>query len=479
MKIKNKKNYLLRILLSTFLIAWIINITWAKTINTNPDKSNLHRSYLFSLFLGDTKPVEIKVNSWCTNLNILMNGSGSTTNSTNLPFIWGWSGNTISKGKGWIGWWYKNKIEWENWTILWWLGNKIEWKNWTILWWSGNKIKWTNWIILWWSGNTSNNWWIILWWKNNSAWENSLVLWSNSKWWKNSFIWNWNEGIINSAYIHAPKWMLINTTQPTEWISLVVNWAIKLWQTNNNHAWWIFVTNSWCIKYYDWNTVNTLGISSSYDNECWISKWCPFGAVMLHHWDVVTWYKVSYAKQCKDFSNKITCMNWKLIDESNNSNIYIYPYCYNLSSNPIIDVQEWYQYCSWLPKNAEWINPYFKQTKNWNGYYPKYMIGHYSNNPNDNEACSFKCQIWYEYDENKNKCIRDNNYYTCNWWDQPNLNDDNIIYSPIETSENTEWTYIELKPGSSRTKPCQWSCTENYVRNEDSCELKKIMEIIN
>ena len=210
MKIKTKTNYLLGILLSTFLIVWIINITSGETktiIDTNPDASKLHTPSLFSLFLGNSaNHAEMSVASWSNNLDILSGlivwTNQKVTWSPKLSVIWWWSGNTIGANYAWIGGWVQNEItnKWENWAIWWWYSNKIwlynDAKNWVIAWWYSNTDDgW--WIILWWKSNkiaSLNEWWIILWWQNNVAWNHSLILWSaqiqNPYASKYSFIWN-------------------------------------------------------------------------------------------------------------------------------------------------------------------------------------------------------------------------------------------------------------------------------------------------
>lgn len=307
MKIKNKKNYLLGILLWSFLIIWIINkVIWIE-INTSP--SNLHIISLHSLFLSneDTNYTQMKVNTWESNLSI-------------LSWLIIWSDNIIENTNiAWIGGWLWNTIKWENWAIWGWSGNTIDWNFWVIGWWNNNKITQPWWIILWWSGNTSNGG-IILWWENNNAWKNSLVLWSNSLWEEYSFSRNWSAWDY-SANINTELWMLIGTLSPIDGVSLIVNWAIKLWN-ESNIAWSIFTDPEWYVKFYDWKFKHNLG------NVHWTNLWCQFGTIMIEHWVTVEGYTGSYAKNCKKLLN-ITCENWKFYYNSEEVNIY--PYCYKIS----------------------------------------------------------------------------------------------------------------------------------------------------
>ena len=312
MKIKNKKNYLLGILLWSFLIIWIINkVIWIE-IDPSKIEINPHIISLHSLFLGknDTNYAQIKVNTW--NLNI-------------LSWLVIWSGNEINTNSAWIGGWLWNKImiNWENWAIWGWSGNIIDWNFWIIGWWNNNKIMQPWWIILWWSGNTSNGG-IILWWSGNIAWKDSLVLWSNSLWEEYSFAWNWTAQN-NSARINATSWMLIWTLSPIDGVSLTVSWAIKLWNESNNITWSIFSDSEWCIKFYDWNNESTLG------NACWINSWCQFGTIILHNWDIVEGYTDYYSTNCINKKQKVECKDWKFYKSPTYNTVVskLYPYCYS------------------------------------------------------------------------------------------------------------------------------------------------------
>ena len=478
MKNKTKTNYLLGILLSVFMIVWIINTTnWAtKTvIETNPDSSKLHTPSLFSLFLWNpSNSVEMSVATWSNNLDILnwlIVWKNHTVNwSPKLSVIWWWKNNIINASYAWIGGWQENEInKWENWAIWWWYSNKI-WtsnnaKNWVIAWWRNNHDDgW--WIILWWKYNkiaSLNKGWVILWWQGNSAWPQSLVLWSattqNPRAWEYSFIWNQKRttDIDFQASINAENWMLIWTYNPITGVSLVSSWAIRLWQENNNIKWWIH-NSWWCIQFYDWNVYNTLGKVSEDSGKCGINTWCQFGIATLHNWDIVTAYSVSYTGNCQNASGQVTCLNWKLVDENNQSDVFVYPYCYNLSDDPIITVTEWYQQChEWLPDNAEWVNQYFTQEldTNTNTYnsQPEAQF-----DPSGAKECSYDCKSWYEHENGS--CVA-----KCIWWDEPDSNDSNISKN-TSTSQPQEWKYVN--PGSELAA-CQWTCIGGAIREWNKC----------
>lgn len=504
MKIKIKKNYLIWTLLSTFLIIWIINITNGQVIiNTNPDISKLHTPSLFSLFLGDnnSNSAQIKVNSWKNYLEILtwliVWSQNQTNSSAQLSVIWWWELNVMNASNAWIGWWKSNKIEiWDYWAIWWWESNQIwpskigwNWKNWIIVWWKNNTANgW--WIILWWELNQISKdkiWWIILWWYNNLAWNNSLILWSNSIWWEYAFIWNLNNrksklpeetNTAYSARINANSWMLIWTYKPITWVSLVVSWSIKLWSSNVNNTWWIYIDSNNCIKFYDWSTSNTLGKVSEYDTKC-LNRWCNFGITSLHNWDKVVAYSKSYATKCDDIKQIITCNNWELVDQNNWTGIYIYPYCYDLSPDPSIKVKEWKQNCPKLViENAIYLNPYFTQklNKNTNEYTPK--NGSIIYDPTWQKDCSFTCKENFEWNKDHRKCYWKTRSQSCSW----SLPDNTFYDKNIFTQQ---WDWFKRSPEEVMERhfaenyswqPCEFTCKENYEWNNSTktCEAKDL-----
>lgn len=366
MKNKTKRNYLLGVILSAFLIAWIINITNGITINTqNIPQKNLHRISLFSLFLSnnDEDPARISVTTWWENLDIL-----------------NWL--IINNNSAWVAGWTWNKVQWENWAIGWWKSNRVKWTNWVVAGWYNNNSN--GWIILWWNSNTSSKGWIVLWGQDNTANDHSIALWENANWKLYSFAWN-GEAPEYSARINASGGMLIWTYTPIPWVSLVVSWATKLreddsqfdlngdwkfdstedslafniclaendpcgdlngdwkfteednqyfkdfqkvnnWKDFNFNTWWIRIAWNWCIKYYDWNVNYNLGRNS--ETECW-SMQCKFGSIVLHDWDKVQGYSKYYAENC--VTETITCKNWNLYIGKKKVTNNIYPTCYELS----------------------------------------------------------------------------------------------------------------------------------------------------
>ena len=440
--------------------------------------------------------------------------------SSNNASIWWWGENRVYSDNWTIWWWRKNEIwkqdesVWENWIIAWWYWNRAEgW--WIILWWKNNQISKNKnwWIILWWENNIAWKNSLVLW--SNSIWGEYSFVWNLKS--------NTESETDYSALIGASGWVLINTYEPIKWVSLVVSWAIKLWKQNyhldldedwkilsndyqffnNNYeacksnfnhsnickkldldwgwevdfgdyqskehilsnngtmfsSWWVAVDGKWCIQFYDWNTYNTLGKVSEDSGKCGINTWCVFGKTTLNNWDIITGYRVTYAKKCEDVAQTVTCKNWDLY--SGNTKITIYPYCYDLSPDPIIDVQSWYQLCTWLPKNAIWINPYFSQNKrnDWNGYTPATKTPVYSADPN--VECSFQCEEQYSYKDGK--CVAQ-----CQWWEEPSTTSYYIIKSETNPDQPTEWKYISGASAGSLWA-CEWTCDSQSERVWNAC----------
>ena len=489
MKNKNKKNYLLWILLSTLMIVWIINITnWQTTIDTNPDSSKLHTPSLFSLFLWDNSDyTNIKIKTWKVYLDILnwlvvgeLEWKGNMISWATLSVIWWWNGNMINSNNAWIGGWLKNKINnWENWAIWWWYQNEI-WpqnnsKNWVIIWWLYNTDDgW--WTILWWQNNkiaSKNNWWIILWWQNNVAWTQSLVLWSYTKLGnapssKFSFIWNQDKNTTNySARINTTGWMLINTLSPVKWVSLIVSWAINYGNKfKYNNTWWIYFNPKWCMKFFDWNVHKTLGKASIYTDCSNDESWCQFGAITLNNWDIMTAYSVSYTGNCQNASGQVTCINWEMVDNNNKSDVYVYPYCYNLSDDPIIQVEKWYQNCTKKPNHSHWTNPHFIQTLNTstNKYEPENRNAVYD--PTGSNDCSFDCDTNYTY--SWNKCEWDTKRIDCDIPNELNINNIDWYFSPQYPATRGGIARASLNHETKKYSPgdtvyCKYVCKSGYT----------------
>ena len=474
MKIKTKKNYLLGILLSAFLIIWIINITNGEpnVINTNPDSSKLHTASLRSLFLGDSDVDTgfswMRVNTWWSSLDILnwlIVWSDNSVSQWSKMVVIGWGrGNSVNASNAGIAWGSGNAVDGENWAIGWWLWNMGKW---IIAWGNNNKIDDVLWVILWWFKNISKGG-IVLWGSGNMAWENSMAFWQNAKWDKNSFAWN-AHALQNSARIDASGWMLIGTYSPVSWVYLVVSGSVKLWSGKfDSTTWWVWVNENGCIKASDGDSLYTLGRSS--ESVCGVDSGCQFGTTILHNGDKVTAYTVSYAKKCEDIAQTVTCKGWKFYNSGGSIMNVVYPYCYDLSPDPILSLTWWIKQCSWtLPANTEWVNKYFKQNLQNGERTPRNKTLSYRDNNVDKE-CSYKCIENYTWDGTS--CVASTKKANCEW----------NIPSWAE-AKPWHWTYTQTWNGSTWTptskswsydaSECGYKCKTNYTWNETAhkCEL--------
>lgn len=342
MKFIMKKSYLLFLsLLWLFLMVWIVSITnWILTkIETNLDEADEHKVILHSLYLSGEKDDEVLM------------GTITGVDSLNL-FNWlvVVTGDDIWGGKfSTIGWWLNNKIYSSviGWGIWWWTMNIIEsWVESAIGGGSDNKANWIGSMIVWGQGCYVDSWWIVLWWSYNHAFEggvvlwgsgnvarrNSLILWQNASWWDGSFAWN-AEANNGAARINADSWVLIWTYGPINGVSLVVGWSVKL-SNGNDVAWAIRFNGSWCLTVYDGSNSHILGKSS--ESNCAVESWCQFGWVLIQNGDFVTGYSVSYSTDCSAaLITGIVCEDWLLSWWSEST---IYPYCYGIDSNPILNL---------------------------------------------------------------------------------------------------------------------------------------------
>ena len=146
----------------------------------------------------------------------------------------------------------------------------------------------------------------------------------------------------------------------------------------------------------------------------------------------------------------------------------VYPYCYDLSPDPILSLTWWIKQCSWtLPANTEWVNKYFEQKLQNGGWSPQNKPLSYYNN-NVNTECSYKCIENYTWDGTS--CVASTKKANCEW---------NI---PL-LAEAKPWhgTYTQTWNGSTWTPPskswsydeseCGYKCKTNYTWNGSSCVL--------
>ncbi len=467
MKIKTKRNYLLWFLLSTFLIIWIINVTIGEKtiIDTEPDISKLHTISLRSLFLGsgdfDTWFSWMRVNTWWSSLDLL-NGlivwkNNSARQWVEMVAIGGWSGNSVENSNAGIAWWRNNNVSSENWAIGGWAANYLE--IWVVAGGWNNSITDIFGVILWWRRNNSSGG-VILWWIKNRAWKYALALWSGARWEDGAFAWNgyaWQ----NSARINASGWMLIGTNTPVSWVYLVVDWSVKLWSGKfDSTTWWVWVNENGCIKASDGDSVYTLGRSSSSELKCGVFSGCQFGTTILHNGDKVTAYTVSYAKKCEDIAQTVTCKEWKFYNSGGSIMNVVYPYCYDLSPDPILTLTWWIKQCSWiLPANTIPVNEYFKQNLQ-NGEWtpPNKSRSYYYNDVN--KECSYKCRENYTWDGTS--CVSKTS--SCGWtkpiWSGYKLGAGTYQYGYTPTS----WTYT-----GGTLWPCLYKCDTGYIWSGGKC----------
>ncbi len=324
MKSVLEKGYLLGLsLLWIFLIVGIVSVVNWLTIKTSPEEFE-HKIMLHSLYLSGnsnevlmwttSEEVNLKISNW---LSVWWKVEWSMSS-----IGWG-SGNNVSSSIWWgIWWWKKNRVKWHYSAIGGWENNVTNWDNSVVIWWYRNKV-FSGWIVLWWQESQPTNG-AVLGWSGNKAMINSLVLGQGAEWEANSFAWNGKAGL-NTAMINADSWVLIWTAYPINGVSLVVSWSVKL-GNGSDVVWAIKYNNSWCIVMYDGYTSHALGRSSK--SVCEEGSWCQFGSALLQNGDIVTGYTVPYSTGCSTkIKTGVQCNNWNFSQQ-------IYPYCYNISSDP-------------------------------------------------------------------------------------------------------------------------------------------------
>lgn len=314
-------------------------------LSTFSDMTTVHRARLTGLYLvrdtndennsaymsATTDTLDI-YNGLIVSKNVLR-----SDDQRSLVVVWWWEWNTIADRVNYSGiaWWTWNQIHTDISNAVIGGGNANQvWSNGGVIaWGEGNNSHW--WVVLWWKSNISS-WWTVLWWQNNKAWENALAMWNGAKWEAWSFVRNDGsitaEAAANSALIWASNWVLIWTYTPKAWVSLVVSWAVKVWDIDYDTAtpWKIAMKNG-CLYSFDGVSWHVLGKSSAAAeaacNDITVAKTCKFGRVLLQEWDEVDAYTAAYSDNC--VSEKVTCTNWKL----GTADKY-FTSCFTSASNP-------------------------------------------------------------------------------------------------------------------------------------------------
>lgn len=335
-----------------------INVTnWAGLnldLSLFSNLSNKHEARVKQLFLWSSENplienneiVEARMESSADNLDIykwlvVETNVNPEFNDLNLWMIGGW-GNHIVDGTinySAIVWWSGNKIWWDKAFIGWGSSNTVhnEWG--VVVWW--NKNEWNDgWIVLWWKNNQANGG-VILWWTWNQVGVDGLAMWQWAKWGDSSFV--RNDGtyggpaaLDESALIWSKKWLLIGTYQPISGVNLVVNWAIKIWNSNKDLTWGI-VSIGDCLYAYDGLKWHVFGNGSSCNaKNTSLANTCQFGRATLQEWDIVpVAYKEAYSTNCDDPTVKadfpVCGADWKLKKDWTE---YKYPTCYKISDTP-------------------------------------------------------------------------------------------------------------------------------------------------
>ena len=258
-----------------------------------------------------------------------------------LILVGWWIGNNITDSDGvhksGIAWWERNNISADNAAIGWGGENNVSWENGAVAWWYKNESK-AGWVVLWWQGNKAEG--IVLWWQENEAGQNGLAMWTSAKWWEWSFVRNdgsyrWETLVENKALIWAQKWLLIGTYEPKDWVSLVVNWPIQIWYTDQTPGVaWEIRSKEGCLYAFDGTNRHLLGSSSSSCTHYTVAKKCQFGRILLQEWDKVTAYSSVSAPNCDAVKREdVYCQGWELVAWWTSKD-YKFPACINLSDYP-------------------------------------------------------------------------------------------------------------------------------------------------
>lgn len=297
-----------------------------------------HVTRLYELILsdngaGDWVMINIKDNHLTISNGIVVWDNDSSAD-WQFSSIWWWTQNKIeSSNYAWIAWWTSNKIKnWDNSVIWGWNDNTIEWSNAVIAWGESNNA-WELWIILWWNNNTASQNGVALWGKWNNAWTNSLVMWSWASW-KRAFARN-ASAEENSARIDAKSGVLIWTTESIPWVSLVVNWAVKIdWNGSRDDNWIAGEIRvvSGCFYAFDWKYRHVISQANNPEDCTWFvsNATCDFWNVRLQQWDQVTWYNAKLSTNCE--AKRVVCSGGNLLTLSENALGYDSPYCYDITN---------------------------------------------------------------------------------------------------------------------------------------------------
>jgi len=342
-----KKSHLLLISSVVLIIATLPFLNFSSSSSTlniwsvlnSVTTGEKHVTRLYELTLskdGVSDGVKLNINGLKDQLNI-SNGIVVWNNSSaewSYSSIWWWTSNKIVNSKyAWIAWWTSNEIESSsNNSVIWgWNWNLINWENAVIAWWDGNRAN-SFWVVIWWSNNTGRTNGVALWGQWNNADENSLVMWSWAGW-NSVFAWN-AKADTNSARIDAENWVLIWTTEPVPWVSLVVNWAVKInWEGDAGKTWvaWEIRVVSGCFYAFDWKFWHVIS-QSEWDSCTWFvsTEKCKFGNVYLQQWDQVTWYNATISTNCD--GKTVVCSGGVLVTTTTPYRTgYDNPYCYKIN----------------------------------------------------------------------------------------------------------------------------------------------------
>ena len=312
---------------------------WSDVLNII-STGDRHVTRLYELTLspnGEWTWVVLNINPLKDQLNIsngLVVWNENSSSEWQFSSIWWWMTNSIEDSNyAWIAWWTNGKISlWHNSVIWGWNWNTINGQNAIIAWWDGNSAT-EFWVIVWWSSNKSAKNGVALWGQNNSGGENSLVMWSGSKW-KNAFARN-AKTIDNSARIDAKSGVLIGTTESIPWVSLVVNWAIKInWDRSDRSNWvaWEIRVVDGCFYAFDWQYRHVISQTNNSEECTWFAttETCIFGNVRLQQWDQVTWYNATISTSC--VGERVVCSGGALLTVAWNTEGYNSPYCYETTN---------------------------------------------------------------------------------------------------------------------------------------------------
>lgn len=343
------KSHLLLISSAILVIASLpfLNFSSSSTLNIWKDILSRvstwenHVSRLYELILspeGDGTGVKLNINNSSNQLNI-SNGivvwDNASSSRGTLSSIWWWMGNQIWESRSaWIAWWSSNEIgDYSDNSVIWgWMGNHINWENAVIVWWERNGAE-SFWVVVWWYYNTASGNGVSLWGKNNEAGSNSLVMWSGAKWTR-AFARN-APAEDNAARIDAKSWVLIGTTTAVQWVSLVVEGAVKIdWSGDNIENWitWEIRVVNGCFYAYDWKYWHVISQTNDPEACTWFvsTEKCIFWNVYLQQWDQVTWYNATISTSC--VGERVVCSGGVLLTVAWNNEGYNSPYCYETTN---------------------------------------------------------------------------------------------------------------------------------------------------